>query len=62
MTFKIVHHKEIHLLNKEVTLQELTAFIQKSFTKLPQNYIIYYLDSEGDKIRIVDENDLAILY
>jgi tricorn protease-like protein len=59
---KISCDKEIHLLNKKVNIKELHAFIQESFKKATKNYVLTYLDSDGDQISLVSDDDIKTLY
>lgn len=59
---KISCEKEIHLLNKKVSIIELHSFIKSTFKNLPRDYSITYLDCDGDHISLVSEDDLKTLY
>jgi hypothetical protein len=61
MIFKIVYGKEIHVLNKQVSYSELLAFVRSAFKKLPKNYTLSYVDTEGDNIAITSQSDIDIL-
>ena len=59
---KISCDKEIHLLNKKVSITELREFISASFKNLPREFSVTYLDSDGDNISLVSEEDVKTLY
>ncbi len=64
MFFKISLGKEIHVMNSKestVSLTELKDFIKKVFKKLPQKFMLTYVDNEGDQITLGNENDIKIL-
>lgn len=46
MIFKVILGKEIHIIksNDKPTLAELKKFLPNYFKKLPQKYILSYLD------------------
>jgi hypothetical protein len=58
MIFKLIHGKEIHMLNKRVTFDELIAFVRSGFKKAPKNFSLSYTDTEGDIIAIASQDDL----
>lgn len=62
MYMKISCDKEIHLLNKKVSIKELHAFIQSTFKNSTKNYSLTYLDCDGDQISLVSEEDIKTLY
>ena len=62
MIFKIVYGKEIHVLNRQVSFDELMAFVRSAFKKLPQNFTLSYIDAEGDTIALTGSSDMDILY
>lgn len=62
MIFKIIHGKEIHVLNRQVGFDELAQFVRATFKKLPSKYSLSYVDSEGDTIAITGQSDMDILY
>lgn len=59
---KISCDKEIHLLNKKVSIKDLHAFIQGTFKNVVGEYSLTYLDCDGDQISLVSEEDLKTLY
>ena len=63
MFFKIALGKEIHVMNpkEKTTLSELKTFIRSVFKRLPQKYMLTYMDQEGDQIALGNENDLKLL-
>ena len=64
MFLKIALGKEIHVMNSKdsnVTLTELKDYIKKVFKKLPQKYMLTYIDDDGDQITIGNESDVRIL-
>ena len=62
MYMKISCDKEIHLLNKQVTMKELRAFIKSTFKNVSKDYSLTYLDVDGDQISLVSEEDVKTLY
>ena len=62
MIFKIIQGKEIHVLNRQVNYDELLAFVRSAFKKLPQNFMLSYVDAEGDSIALTSQSDIDILY
>lgn len=62
MLFKLVHIKEIHMLNKKVSFDELTHHIKTTFKKLPANFSYSYIDKEGDTISVTNDADLDTIY
>lgn len=59
---KILFERELHVLNRKVSYDELRSFIQKTFSKVPENFCIYYRDSDDDKIELTSESDLQVVY
>lgn len=43
-------------------MADLKQFIKNVFKKLPAKYTLAYIDSEGDKISLSSEADVAILH
>jgi hypothetical protein len=62
MLFKLVHNKEIHMLNRKVGFAELQAHIKSAFKKLPENFSLSYVDHEGDTIAVTNQADLDTIY
>lgn len=55
MFFKIALGKEIHVMNSKennASLTELKTFIKRVFKKLPQKFMLTYVDSDGDQITL----------
>lgn len=61
MPIKVVYEKEIHIFKGSNTQKALQNFIENSFQKIPQNYILYYVDSDNDKITLSCDEDLLAL-
>lgn len=63
MIIKIIFNKEVHLHSKlPKDFADLQDFIRQSFTnKLPQNFQIHYVDSDGDKVVLGCDEDLEAL-
>jgi len=40
----------------------LVSKILSSFSSLPSNFVLSYVDEEGDRIAVSDSNDLKILF
>lgn len=62
MIFKIIQGKEIHVLNRQVNFEELLTFVRSAFKKLPKNFMLNYIDAEGDAIALSGQSDIEILY
>lgn len=62
MIFKLIHNKEIHMLNKQVTHSELVEFVKASFRKVPKTFSLSYMDADGDVIAITGQEDLNVVY
>ena len=63
MIFKVILNKEIHIIKStdKPTLAELKKFLPNYFKKLPQKYILSYLDEDSDEIVLNDQYDYEIL-
>lgn len=63
MIFKVILNKEIHIVKStdKPTLAELKKFLPSYFKKLPEKYILSYLDEDGDEIVLNDQYDYEIL-
>jgi hypothetical protein len=63
MHFKVVYKKEIHMLTVKnmSTFSELESSIRTIFKNLPNKFTITYLDSDGDRIYLINDADLKIL-
>ena len=50
------------MLNRQVNYDELLAFVRSAFKKLPENFMLSYIDGEGDSIALTSQSDIEILY
>lgn len=62
MIFKLIHGKEIHMLNKQVKFEELVQFVRTSFRKVPAHFSLSYTDADGDVVAITGQPDLDVVY
>lgn len=61
MPFKVKHNKEIHIFKGPEDFQSLTSFVENSFKSVPEDYILYYIDCDGDQITLSCDEDLKAL-
>jgi hypothetical protein len=61
MFIKLVLGNQIHILNKEITMTEIHSFIADRFKNIPESYNLTYIDSDGDTISIMSDNDIKSL-
>lgn len=63
MIIKVLYKKETHVMVlDEADFSSLLTKIRSSFSKLPENIVLSYLDSEGDRISVADASDLSVIF
>lgn len=61
MIIKLVLQNQIYITNKSNSMNELHSFILNRFKMIEENYILTYVDIEGDTITIISDQDLKYI-
>lgn len=63
MHFKVSFGKEIHIVNSEgrATFTDFKLCLPTIFKKLPDRFMLSYIDQDGDQITITNDHDYKIM-